>query len=257
MFCIIAKSLSNSRNYDRAIFLFNDALVQVVDEDDALKVTIMKSKSETFNDWANHLEENFDFEGAISKFKDAVKSAVNETDRKQFQSGLLKAHAKSLYAKALTLWNEAWVAENNDEVAKATAKFMESSSLVLQASNMDPTNRDYQRLSNECSFKIEGNAFFNDGLKLREEANKLRIQQRYNEALSKNREALKKFQEGYDLGNDERFKNCIDIVTDVINDVSDIVEALISSVVIKNNISTSADESNLEKNVTQTIRMIS
>lgn len=244
------------KNYEGAIIFFNDALSQTVD--DELQTKIKKSKFDTLNEWATDLEGSGDIENAIRKFKDAVNSATDKIDRYRSELGLLKAEAKSLYVKALTLWNEAWKDENNEEEDAATVKFRKSSSLFLEAFNKDPANLDYQRLSNECTLKIEGNAFFNDGLKLREEANKLHHQQKYNEALSKNREALsknrealQKFQEGYVLGSDERFKNCIDIV----KEVSDVIATIIPSIGLKS--STSVDESDSEKYCIQTIGMIS
>lgn len=246
--------LRNSRSFDQAS-VQNDASCDLVDN--GTKLTVTRNRAEISSEWANQVEQNGNIDGEVEKNEEAVNSVVDESAKRSFRSHLDKTVAKQLKTKAVKLWNDAWLAEENEDEIEAKSLFQKASDMFKRAFDLDLTNKEYKKLIDISKLKVEGNVSFNDGVKLEGEANELKQQQKYEDAQIKYQESLDKFQQGYRLSNDEKFKTCIEIVTENIAELSNVIETLNSRKVVIENTPQRNDPLEPEKEFTQTFGTIS
>lgn len=109
-------------------------------------------------------------------------------------------------------WRDSWVAEKGDNVAQAKESFEKAFEMSKRAFKLAPNNRDYLNWCKMLSLKIEGDEIFSEGIALQIKADELKQQQKFDAALGVYRQALERYQKGFDLSNDKRFKECVDIV---------------------------------------------
>ncbi|UCM93121.1 tetratricopeptide repeat protein [Candidatus Tisiphia endosymbiont of Melanophora roralis] len=158
------------------------------------------------------------YEEALIKFNEAIVLQPNNEIYQKNKATVLNEQGKKL-------WNDAWTAEETaslEEIeetveqylAEAKEKFKETKVKFKQAHKLVPDNTEYTRNFHMISLKIEGNSNFNEGVKLQYEANNLRDQGKYEQALKKYTTAMQKFQNG--LKHDARFQDCIDLVKESI-----------------------------------------
>lgn len=113
--------------------------------------------------------------------------------------------------QGVKLWNEAWLAEENDQPETASAKFQAAKAKFAQAGN--------SRWVGIVDLKIEGNKLFNQGVELHEQANRLKQQQRYEDCLRVYQQCIAKFRQGLNSSNDQRFSDCIELVEESITKI--------------------------------------
>lgn len=158
-----------------------------------------------------------DFDGALEKFKEAY--LMCPKSQSNALNGFINSQAKTLIAQSKKLWNAGWAAEKQENTSEAKVKFQSARKLSRKACELALGNKDYENWHKIFSFKIEGNEIFNEGIELQELADELQQQQKYREALMKYLEAKEIYQRGFDMSQDPRFQECINIVKESIETI--------------------------------------
>lgn len=156
-----------------------------------------KSKALIINAEGERLFNLGRYNEAIAKFKEAQASFP------PYEARLIKQmnqnQARALSRIGLTLWNEAWAAEEKGNNNDAKEKFKKADELFNQALRLDPGSSDLQRFTQVSTLKFQGNEFYNQGLEFDKK-------QKLQEASNKYQEARNKFQQGFKLVFDSRFE---------------------------------------------------
>lgn len=174
------------------------------------------AKAEALNKEGEDLMSQGHYDRAEAKLNEAY----NECPASE-SAGLtkIKNNRTKLYnLQGAKLWNEAWLAEENDRPETASAKFLAAKTKFSQAGN--------GRLVGIVGLKIEGNELFNQGLEFHEQANRLKQQQRYDDCLRIYQESMAKFQQGYNSSHDERFNDCIELVEESITRIREATNSI-------------------------------
>jgi tetratricopeptide (TPR) repeat protein len=141
------------------------------------------------------------------------------------KSKLLKG--EKIGSEANNLWDAAWNDEKNGNRPEANEKFQKSFKGFEKASELVPSNFEYEQLMEVSSLKIEGNKLYDEGINLLGEANQLRKKHKYQEARNKFEKALEKFQQGFNASdNDRRFKRSIELTETHIQEINNEIKGL-------------------------------
>lgn len=131
--------------------------------------------------------------------------------------------ANSYFDQSKKLWNEAWIAEKHENIDEANAKFKVSHEFAGKALQI-VSNKRNKMWKIICSLKIEGNELFNEAIQLQVLANELKEKQNYCEALNEYRKAQDKYQQGFNVSQDERFEECAAFVKECIAIVENLLK---------------------------------
>lgn len=158
----------------------------------------------------------------------ALSSLEAQSQRHQnYKIEIDNAQARVLNKRAQLLWNEAWAAEESENVDEAKEKFEQASTMFKDASELDSGNSEYQKFTHISGLKIEGNEFFNHGVELHHNASHLKEKLNYQEARDTYQQAKEKFQQGFEASdNNLRFKTCVDLVQECIDEINETIKSI-------------------------------
>jgi tetratricopeptide (TPR) repeat protein len=246
-------SLESQEKYENAFNAYEEAF----DNTTVNKQKFLTHKDNVREKWADklfdeglNLMKSSNFMSAINKFEAAAAKTKDETKKNKIEKKIVEAKqlqarnkAEELFVTGEQLWNNARTAEENGDSDDATKNFQKACSIFKEALELEPSNLKYKKFVSKSKLKIEGNKIFNEGVEMLKKANKLHQKHMYQEARNKLVEARSKFQQGYDFGNDQRFKDCIDLVQESIDEVNQKIKAFQLTAGMKENTANNSDDS--------------